>query len=198
MWLIARQRLPEAMVAANDNEPLSVGGLDTRRNGARGKSKLRISLGEHMALPAVLPRLGDGDPQPAQPCGYTRMDVLPQNEVVELSDNFRSYGACGEVVAPGAIFIGAESGLGTPRPGKSRGSPLRAEEPDFGEPPRDVDYVIELLMARENVAGIGKAFGATGRYQDRKGAAMLSKAMAWARAQVANSNFRQGVTNSVA
>jgi hypothetical protein len=197
LWLIARQRLPDAIVAANDNAP-SDGGLDTRKNGtARGKSRLKISLGKHLAQPAVVPRLGDGEPQPLERCGYTRMHIQPQNDVTELSDDFRSYGACGDVIAPGAIFIGAESGLGTPRPGKSRGSPLRAEDPDFGEPPPDVDYVIELLMARENVAGIGKAFGAIGRYQDKKGAAMLAKAMAWARAQVADSNFHEGVANPV-
>lgn len=197
LWLIARQRLPDSVVAANDNEPPQ-GGLDTRKNGtARGLQKAKSNLGKHLDLPAVLPRLGGAEPPPIEPCGYTRQDIRPQNEVEDLSDDFLSYGSCGDAVAPGAIFIGAESGLGTPRPGKSKGSPLRAEEPDFEEPPPDIDYVIELLMARANVAGVGAAFGATGRYQDKKGAAMLAKAMDWAKAQVSTSNFRANVTNHV-
>lgn len=197
LWLIARQRLPDSVVAANDNEPRQ-GGLDVRRNGvARGKVKPKTNLGAHLDLPPVLPRLGDGEPRPVQPCGYTRQDVLPQNDVRELSDDFLSFGACADAVAEGALFIGAESGLGTPRPGKSRGSPLKAEEPDFGEPPPDIDYVIELLMAGDNVAKIGEAFGATGRYQDKKGAALLRTAMQWAKARVAESNFRTNVTNRV-
>jgi len=195
LWLIARQRLPDPVVAANDNEPMQ-GGLDVRRNGvARGKSKAKANLGAHLALPAVLPRLGDAEPQPVEPCGYTRLDILPQNDIEELSDDFISFGSCDDAPAEGAEFIGAESGLGTPRPGKSKGSPLRAEDPTFDEPPPDVDYVIELLMARENVSGIGEAFGATGRYQDKRGAIMLRKAMEWAKAQVADSNYHARVTN---
>ncbi|MBP1848493.1 hypothetical protein J2046_006789 [Rhizobium petrolearium] len=198
LWLIARQRLPDSVVvAANDNEPAR-GGLDVRKNGtARGKSKVKSNLGAYLALPAVLPRLGDGEPQPVQPCGYTRLDILPQNEVDEISYDFVSYGACADAVAVGATFLGAEGGLGTPRPGKSKGSPLKAEEPDFGEPPPEIDYIIELMMACENVSSIGKAFGATGRYQDKKGAALLRRAMAWAKERVAESNFRANVTNCV-
>ncbi|NKL23474.1 hypothetical protein [Rhizobium leguminosarum] len=198
LWLVARQRLPDSVVAANGNEPVQ-GGLDVRRNGtARGKQKAKASLGEHLAIPAVLPRLGDAEPQPVEPCGWTRQETRTQNDVDELSDDFLSFGSCSDAVAPGADFIGAESGLGTPRPGKSKGSPLKAEEPSFDEPPADVDYVIELLMARENLSGIGRAFGASGRYADKKGAAMLAKAMTWAKAQIAESNFHAKVTNHVA
>lgn len=198
MWLIARERLPMSMVAANDNEPVE-GGLDVRRNGAaRGKSKAKTNLGAHLDLPAVIPPLGAADPRPVEPCGYTRIDMRPQNDVRHLSDRFQSFGACADAVAEGAFFIGAESGLGTPRPRKSKGSPHKADEPDFGEPPTDVDYVLELLLAGENVAGIGKAFGAQGRYQDKKGAVLLNKAMVWAKAQVGESNFRADVTNRVA
>lgn len=195
LWLIARQRLPADMVAANDNEPMQ-GGLDTRKNGvARGKTKIKTNLGKHLDLPPVLPRFGDGERQPIEPAGHTRHHIKPQNDVRELSEDFGSFGACADVVAAGASFIGAETGLGTPRPGKSRGSPLRAEDPTFDQPPADVDYTIELLMARENVAGVGAAFGATGRYQDKKGAEMLAKAMEWAKAQVAATDIRPDVTN---
>ena len=198
LWLITRTRLPDSVVAANDNEPPQ-GGLDVRRNGvARGKSNPKSNLGAHLGLPAVLPRLGDAEPQPVNPCGFTRHDIRPQNDVQELSDDFQSFGACADAIAPGAIFLGAESGLGTPRPGKSKGSPLKAEEPEFGEPPSDVDYVLELVASRSNLAGIGKAFGANGRYQDRKGAEMLRSAMEWAKSRVAESNFRAKVTNHVA
>lgn len=198
LWLIARQRLPDSAVAANDNEPLQ-GGLDTRRNGAaRGKSKPKTNLGKHLDLPPVLPRLGDPERKQSVPAGYNRVDLRPQNDIRKLSDDFQSFGACADAPASlGIDFIGAESGLGTPRPGKSKGSPLKAEEPDFGEPPPDLDYVIELLMAREDVSGIGAAFGATGRYQDRKGAALLRRAMEWAKLQVTDNNFRTNVTNRV-
>lgn len=196
LWLVARQRLP--LEAANDNEP-QPGGLDVRRNGAaRGKSKFKIALGEHLSIPGVLPRLGDPEPQPVEPRGFTRQDIIMQNDIEELSDDFQSFGSCADAVAPGAEFIGAESGLGTPRPGKSRGDIRKVEEPSFDEPPDDVNHVIELLMARENVSGIGRAFGAAGRYADKKGAAMLEKAMEWAKAQVAESNFHANVTNRVA
>jgi len=198
LWLVARQRLPDSRVAANDNEP-KLGGIDTRRNGtARGKVKATASLGAHLDLPAIMPRLGEALQQPVTPCGYTRVDLRTQNDVHELSDDFVSFGSCSDAVAPGAIFIGAESGLGNPRPGKSRGSPLKAEEPDFGEPPPEIDYVIELVMAREDLSGIGEAFGAAGRYQDKKGAAMLARAMAWAKERVAETNYRANVTNRVA
>lgn len=195
MWLIARQRLPMSMIAANDNEPQQ-GGLDTRRNGtARGQVKQKTNLGAHLDLPAVIPPLGSADPQPIQPCGFTRLDILPQNDVNELSDDFRSFGACADAVVEGAIFIGAETGLGTPRPGKSKGSPLRVDDPSFDLPPPDVDYVIELLLAGETVSGIGNAFGAKGRYRDKKGAALLRAAMDWAKSQIEETNFGPRVTN---
>lgn len=198
LWLITRTRLPDSVVAANDNEPVQ-GGLDVRRNGvARGKSKVKASLGDYLSLPAVLPRFGDGDPQPVRPCGYTRQDIRPQGLPTEQCHDDCRFGACADAVAPGASFIGAEGGLGTPRPGKSKGSPLKAEEPSFDEPPDDVEYVLELVAARENVAGIGAAFGATGRYQDKKGAEMLRKAMAWAKEQIAESNYHANVANRVA
>lgn len=199
LWLIARQRLPDSVVAANDNEP-SEGGLDVRRNGtARGKSKAKTNLGAHLALPAVLPRLGDAEPQPVEPAGHNRVDLRPQNDATELSDDFQSFGSCADAVALGAEFIGAESGLGKPKLGKSRGDARKVDEHEFGEPPEDVAYTLELLLARENVAGIGKAFGAVGRYADKKGAQMLRRAMAWAKEQVAESNFRaKVVTNHVA
>jgi len=198
LWMVARRRLSPSAVAANDNEPQQ-GGLDTRKNGtSRGKTKAKINLGKHLSLPAVQPRLGEGERQPIEPRGNTRQDLRPQNEIMGLSDDFRSFGSCDDAVAPGATFIGAEAGLGTPRPGKSRGSPLRADEPTFDEPPEDVDHVIELVLARENVAAIGAAFGAKGRYRDKKGAIMIAKAMAWAEAEVAESNYRANVTNHVA
>ncbi len=198
LWLIARTRLPDSMVAANDNEPLQ-GGLDVRRNGtARGKSKAKASLGDYLSLPAVLPRFGDGDPQPVRPCGYTRQDIRPQGLPTEQCHDDCRFGACADAVAEGATFIGAESGLGTPRPGKSRGSPLKAEAPSFDEPPDDINLVIETMLARGDVSAIGAAFGATGRYQDRKGAEMLRKAMAWAKAQIAESNYHAIVANRVA
>ncbi|RVJ82619.1 hypothetical protein [Sinorhizobium medicae] len=196
LWLVARNRLPSE--TANDNEPQQ-GGLDVRRNGvARGKSKAKSNLGAHLALPAVLPRLGDGEREPVEPCGYTRQDILPQNDIEELSDDFRSFGSCADAVAPGASFIGAESGLGQPKLGKSRGDVRRVEDPTFDEPPSDIDYTIELILSRANLAEIGEALGYTGRYRDKAGAKAVVRAMDWAKAQVAESNFRASVTNCVA
>lgn len=197
LWMLARQRIPYAEMPANDNRPQ--GGLDVRRNGvARGPVKTKANLGAHLALPAVIDPLGSADPQPVIPAGHSRIETKPQNQIRNLSPNFRSFASCADAVPDGVEFIGAESGLGTPRPGKSRGSPLKAEEPDFPEPPPELDYVIELILARENLAGIGKAFGSSGRYCDKKGAALITKAMEWAKLQIAESGIRPNITNQVA
>lgn len=200
LWMLARQRLPYAEVPANDNRPQ--GGLDVRRNGvARGPSKTKPNLGAHLSLPAIIAPLGSAERQPVAPAGHCRVDLKDQDLAVyekgqfvldrNLSADFRSFASCADALPGlGCDFIGAESGLGTPRPGKSRGSPLKADEPDFPEPPPELDYVIELILARENVAGIGKAFGSSGRYCDKKGAALITKAMEWAKVQVADSGIR--------
>ncbi|MBY3175639.1 hypothetical protein HFO27_13460 [Rhizobium leguminosarum] len=198
LWLIARQRLPAEEVSANDNAPQ--GGLDVRRNGvARGPSKAKRNLGAHLAIPAVISPLGSDEPQPVAPAGHSRVEVKEQNTIRTLSKNFRCFASCGDSIPThGVDFIGAKSGLGSPRPGKSRGSPLKVDEPDFSEAPAEVDFVIELILSRSNVADIGAAFGATGRYQDKKGAALIAKAMAWAKACVEETNYRASVTNRVA
>jgi len=199
LWMIARTRLPDDTIVANDNEPIE-GGLDIRRNGtARGKKKTKASLGSHLDLPPVLPRLGDPEPRPVEPCGYTRIDLLPQNDVDELSDDFVSYGSCSDGVASlGIDFIGAKSGLGTPRPGKSKGDARKVDEHEFDDPPDDINLVIETVLARGDLATVGRAFGAQGRYADKKGAELLRKTMAWAKAQIEAGNFRANrVTNRV-
>ncbi|NLS03287.1 hypothetical protein HGP14_07870 [Rhizobium sp. P32RR-XVIII] len=200
LWLVARQRLPDDTIVANDNHEPVEGGLEVRRNGtARGKSKAKKNLGAHLALPAVLPRLGDGEPQPARTGNWGAWyDMRPQNDVDELSDNFEVYGSCADAIAAGCDFMGAESGLGTPRPGKSKGSPLKVDEHEFDEPPDDINLVIETMLARGDLATVGRAFGAQGRYADKKGAELLRKAMEWAKEQIAESNFRANVTNRVA
>lgn len=208
LWMLARQRLADAEAPANDNRPQ--GSLDVRRNGvARGPSRAKSNLGAHLSRPAVIAPLGSAEPQPVAAAGHCRVDLKDQDLAVyeegqfaldrNLSADFRSFASCADALpALGCDFIGAESGLGTPRPGKSRGSPLKAEEPDFPEPPPEIDYVIELILARENVAGIGKAFGSSGRYCDKKGAALITKAMEWAKLQIAESGIRSNVTNQVA
>ncbi|MFN3832145.1 MAG: hypothetical protein ACK4SQ_07960 [Allorhizobium sp.] len=208
LWMIARQRLPIEHEPANDNK--QQGGLDVRKNGvARGKSKFKASLGEHLSIPGAIPPLGSAEPQPVTPAGHSRVETKDQDLSVHnngtfivdrnLTADFRSFGSCADALPThGCDFIGAESGLGTPRPGKSKGSPLRAEDPEFATPPPEIEYVLELILARENVAGIGKAFGAMGRYQDKKGAKLIRAAMAWAKEQIAETNFRPIVTNRVA
>ncbi len=72
---------------------------------------------------------------------------------------------------------------------------MRIDDASFDVPPSEIDYVLELLLAGETVSGIANAFGAKGRYRDKKGAALLRAAMDWAKSQVEETNFRRHVTN---
>jgi len=65
LWLVARERLPQA---ANDNLPIEAGlNVDrSRKDGrSRGKNPIPRSLDAYLALPAIQPRMGDAEPEPA-------------------------------------------------------------------------------------------------------------------------------------
>lgn len=191
LWLIARQRLPEA---ANDNHvPESLSVDRSRKDGRpRGKNPDPRSLDAYLALPATQPRLGDdAAPQPArlgQWDGDSRgITVKPQRDVFEYHPGCR-FGFCAPVIAEGAFFIGAIGGLGRPKAGKQRGDIRRVERPEMPSLPAAVEKVIEVVLAGGNVADVGLAFGARGGGADRRGGKELRDAGAWAKALVANDN----------
>ncbi len=187
LWLVARDRLPPE--AANDNQPSKGMGVDRRKDGKpRGRDPDPRSLDAYLALPAVKPRLGAAEPEPAR-CsnwdGESRgISIKPQRDVVEFHPNCR-FGFCAPAIAEGAIFLGAEGGLGQPKIGKRRGDIRRVDGPELPKPSDEVDTVIETLLSGGNVADVGKALGARGGYADRRGGEALLAAGKWARMAIA-------------
>ncbi|TIN94612.1 MAG: hypothetical protein E5Y03_31860 [Mesorhizobium sp.] len=205
LWLIARQRLPQA---ANDNLPTEAGlNIDrSRKDGRpRGKNPDPRSLDAYLALPAVKPRLGDPEPEPARTGNWDgesrgvsikSQDWLYPDAVFTAATRFSFHPP---EIAPGAIFLGAIGGLGRPKQGKGRGDVRMAAGAVPSTPPGDVETVIEVVLSGGNVADVGKAFGAKGGYADRRGGAALLAAGKWAKMLVANDNSRivtNGGTNS--
>lgn len=184
LWLVARQRLPQA---ANDNRADAVGmGLDRRGSGKpRGRDPAPRSIEAYLAMSAVAPRLGDAEPQPTSvppSSSYSelpRITVKPQRPDMPFHASCR-FGFCAPTIAVGAGFIGADSGLGQPRPNTKRGDVRRIEEPNFPAPPTEIDTVIEAILARATVAGVGEALGARGGNADRRGGKALLAAARWA------------------
>ncbi len=182
LWLVARQRLPQA---ANDNHAEDGLRLDRRKDGkARGKNAAPRNLEAYLELPAVRPRLGDAGPVAralkgwdGESCGVT---IKAQTVDYPLHDDCR-FGFGPPVIAYGAFFLGAQGGLGRPRPHTSRGDVRRVEEPDAAVLPAEVDIVIEAILARATVAGVGEALGAHGGYADRRGRKALMDAARWAK-----------------
>lgn len=188
LWLVARERLP--MEAANDNFADAKDlGVD-RRNGGRprGKNHSPLSIEEYLALPGVKPRLGEVEPGPSATSSWDAdsrgMTIKPQRDVFEFHRNCR-FGYCAPAIAMGALFLGAEGGLGQPKMGKSRGDIRRLEAPDAANPPEDVETVIEVMLSGGNVADVGIALGARGGYADRRGGKALLAAGKWARMALA-------------
>ncbi|TGQ94618.1 hypothetical protein EN851_03420 [Mesorhizobium sp. M8A.F.Ca.ET.208.01.1.1] len=83
-------------------------------------------------------------------------------------------------IAYGAIFLGSIGGLGQPKMGKRRGDVRRQDEAEMPTPTEEIDIVIEAILARANVADVGKALGAKGGGADRKGGKALREAGRWA------------------
>lgn len=193
LWLIARERLPQA---ANDNHVAEGLAVDhSRKDGRpRGKNPDPRSLDAYLALPSIQPRLGDAEPQPARLGrwdGESRgITIKPQRQPGEYKNfAFGRYTKCLPAIAEGALFIGAIGGLGQPKIGKRRGDIRRVEEPKMPMLPEEIEKVIEVIMAGGNVADVGLAFGARGGGADRRGGKELRDAGAWAKTSVANDNW---------
>lgn len=179
LWLVARQRLP---TAANDNIADGAGmDVERRKDGRpRGRNADPRSLDSYLALPAEKPRLGDPEPQsPVLRGWFSWFDIKPQREVIDLHPDCK-FGFCAPVIAEGASFLGAHSGLGQPKMGKRHGDGRRVEAPEVPAPPADVDIVIETILAGGNVADVGQALGARGGGADRRGGRALREAGRWA------------------
>lgn len=185
LWYIARQRLPQA---ANDNRADAAGmDVDRRPSGKpRGKDPARQSIESYLALPGIQPRLGDAPPAPVRLRGWDGesrgVTIKPQRDVFEFHPDCR-FGYCAPAIAYGASFLGTQGGLGKPRP-NTRGDIRPVDAPAMPTPPAEVDSVIEAVLARATVAGVGEALGANGGYADRRGKKALRAAAEWARCQI--------------
>ncbi|MGX9574078.1 hypothetical protein [Mesorhizobium sp. f-mel] len=189
LWLIARQRQPEG---ANDNQADAEGmGIDRRKDDKpRGKNPDPRSLDAYIALPAERPRLGDAEPQAVRLRGWFKwFDLKPQREAFDFHPDCR-FGFCAPAIAEGAIFLGSIGGLGQPKMGKCRGDIRRQDKPETPTPSEEIDTVIEVILARGNVADVGRALGAKGGGADRRGGRALRDAGRWAAAAIADSESR--------
>lgn len=186
LWRVARQRLP--LDAANDNQANAKGlGVDRRKDGkARGKNPDPRSLDAYLAIPGIVPRLGDAEPKPvslSQWDGESRgitikcQDWLHPDAVFTDRTAF-SFHPC--AIAPGAMFLGSIGGLGQPKMGKTRGDVRRVEDGTIAKPPSEIDVVIETTLAGGNLADVGRALGANGGHADRRGRRAVLAAGKWA------------------
>lgn len=180
LWLVARRMLP---VADNDNSPSDAKGmgLERRKDGKpRGKNAAPMSLESYLALPSVQPRLGDAEYVAGRLQGWgSWYEVKPQRQVFDFHPDCR-HGFCAPAIAYGASFMGAQSGLGQPKAGKQRGDARRVEEPDLPAMPDRIFVIIEAMLARADLAGIGRALGYGGGYADRMGGKAMREAGRWA------------------
>ncbi|MCZ8546277.1 hypothetical protein OOJ09_18975 [Mesorhizobium qingshengii] len=193
LWLVARQRLPQA---ANDNLPTEPGlNVDrSRKDGRpRGKNPDPRSLDAYIALPSVQPRLGDPEPGPARTGNWDAVSrgvtIKPQRKDFKFSPHCR-FSFHPPEIAEGASFLGAIGGLGQLKMGKRRGDVRLSSNAEATNPPADIDTVIEVILAGGNVADVGKALGAKGGNADRRGGAELLAAGRWAKLAVANDTRR--------
>ncbi len=185
LWLVARRMLPEA---ANDNQADGSGlGVDRRKDGKpRGKNADPRSIEAYLALPSIKPRLGDAD-SPTQRYSDWHSDVIavkPQRDVFRFHADCR-FSFHPPAIAEGASFLGAIGGLGQPKAGKKRGDIRRVDEPDMPEMPDRIFVIIENMLARADLAGIGRALGYKGGYTDRAGGKAMREAGKWALGAIA-------------
>lgn len=196
LWLIARERLPQA---ANDNLPTEAGlNVDrSRKDGKpRGKNADPRSLEAYLELPSAKPRLGDPEPVQAQTGNWDGASRCVSIKRQRKSGDYEFYPLgrftkCKTAIAPGAIFLGAIGGLGQPKAGKRRGDIRSQPAADSATPPDEIDTVIETVLAGGNVADVGRALGANGGYADRRGGKALLDAGRWAVSALANDNARR-------
>lgn len=186
LWLVARERLPQA---ANDNLPIEAGlNVDrSRKDGRpRGKNADPRSLDAYIALPAVQPRLGDPEPEPPRTGNWdavSRGVAIKSQEWIHPDAVFTSatrFSFHPPEIAEGASFLGSIGGLGQLKMGKRRGDVRLTGCTDPANPPPEIDAVIETILAGGGVADVGKALGAKGGHADRRGGAALLAAGRWA------------------
>lgn len=185
LWLIARQRLPQA---ANDNRADAAGmDVDRRPSGKpRGPRQASTDAEKYLDLPAAMPSplaAASLERVPVRPLTgfHGWYDIKPAIRCVVHADC--CYTLADAAVAEGAWFMGAEGGLGQPRQ-ISRADVRRVDAPETPTPPTEIDSVIEAVLARATVAGVGEALGANGGYADRRGKKALRAAGEWARCQI--------------
>ncbi|QKC90573.1 hypothetical protein EB230_20825 [Mesorhizobium sp. NZP2234] len=181
LWLVMRQRLPQP---ANDNCADAVGlSLDRRKGGkVRGRDPAPQNLEAYLALPPAKPRLGSSEPiAPALRGWFGWFEIKPQPDEVPFHNDCR-FGFGPPAIAQGAFFLGAQSGVGQPRPYTRHGDVRRTDSVEFAMAPPEVDTVIEAVLARATLHGVGEALGARGGYADRRGRKGLMEAARWAKA----------------
>lgn len=183
LWLVARRHLPEA---ANDNLSDAKGmGVERRKNGKpRGTDADPRSLEAYLKLPSEKPRLGDADATPGPLRGWWSDTIVVKSQEwthpeAEFTESTRmSWHPPG--IAHGAIFMGAIGGLGQAKQGKHRGDARRVDEPDLPAMPEAVAKTVEAVLARADLAGVGRALGYRGGYADRQGKKAMLEAGRWA------------------
>lgn len=183
LWKIAHRRLQRP---ANDNIAEAAGmGLDRRKDGKpRGPNADPRSLEAYLDLPAAKPSplaATSAERVPVRPLTgfHGRFDLKPSIRAVVHADC--TYTLADDAIAHGAIFLGAEGGLGQPKIGKHRGDVRRVAEPELPDIPEEIERIIEVVLSGGNVADVGRALGATGGHADRKGGAALRAVAEWAK-----------------
>jgi hypothetical protein len=186
LWLVAREFLPEA---ANDNQEPGLADLDRRQDGKlRGANVPAFDADAYLALPAVLPRFGDAEPEPVALCGWHTDSFSIRRQ--RQPDDYPLYPFGRHVrCVPGVAWCyGAlVDAVGQPRPGVSRGDPRRVDPPERLDVPDRVYAVIENMLAGATLAGLGEALGYNGGYADRAGRRAMREAGEWAAGACAKS-----------
>jgi hypothetical protein len=192
VWVVARRLLPEA---ANDNLPPDANfAIERRKDGKpRGPSHWQNDVEAYLALPPVQPRLGEGNPvrldhwwreRDSGNQEPPRIEIKQQRQIFALQPYCR-FGYCAPAVATGATFLGAEGGLGLPKLGKQRGDIRPVDEVELPAIPERIWLVLENVLARATLEGVGVALGYKGGYADRKGREAVLELGRWAQAALA-------------
>lgn len=179
LWLVAREFLPDA---ANDNREPGLSNIDRRADGKpRGPVERDFDAESYLALPSVLPRFGDVEPEPAQLHGWHTDGFVIKRQ--RQPDDYPLY-PFGRFTRcrPGVAWCYGSlvDTVGQPRPGASRGDPRRADPPERLDVPDRIFFIIENMLAGADLTGIGEALGFHGGYCDRAGRRAMREAGEWA------------------
>ncbi|MGE0280823.1 MAG: hypothetical protein AB7P20_09455 [Rhizobiaceae bacterium] len=151
---------------------------------ARRRPNARVLCGTeaHLAQPGVRARLGDLES--AATTNYSGWHsgvfaIKPQRPAYPFHPDCR-FGYCAPAIAEGATFLGAAGGLGKAKAGKRKGDVRKVDEQDLPNMPDRIFLTIELMLARADLAGVGRAHGYKGGYADRVGKRAMREAGRWA------------------